>query len=97
MKEAHHSFFAQLFKKDRGENEDVDFCFHFVSCVIGEILPEGVESSDGPAGWMNGWTIFYWGWWIAWSPFVGEKIVVFIFIVVVAVVVSVVVVGVLPY
>ena len=68
-----------------------------MSCVIGEILPEGVESSDGPAGWMNGWTIFYWGWWIAWSPFVGEKIVVFIFIVVVAVVVSVVVVGVLPY
>ena len=45
-----------------------------MSCVIGEILPEGVESSDGPAGWMNGWTIFYWGWWIAWSPFVGEKI-----------------------
>ena len=68
----------------------------FASCVIGEILPEGVESSDGPAGWMNGWTIFYWGWWIAWSPFVGEKIVVFIFIVVVAVIVTVVVVGVLP-
>lgn len=22
-------------------------------------------------GWQNGWTIFYWGWWIAWSPFVG--------------------------
>lgn len=21
--------------------------------------------------WMNAWTIFYWGWWIAWSPFVG--------------------------
>jgi choline/glycine/proline betaine transport protein len=21
--------------------------------------------------WMGGWTIFYWGWWIAWSPFVG--------------------------
>lgn len=21
--------------------------------------------------WQNGWTIFYWGWWIAWSPFVG--------------------------
>ena len=68
-----------------------------MSCVIGEILPEGVESSDGPAGWMNGWTIFYWGWWIAWSPFVGEKIVVFIFIVVVVVVsVVVAVVGVLP-
>jgi len=22
-------------------------------------------------GWMGAWTIFYWGWWIAWSPFVG--------------------------
>jgi len=24
-----------------------------------------------PTGWIGGWTIFYWGWWIAWSPFVG--------------------------
>lgn len=21
--------------------------------------------------WLGGWTLFYWGWWIAWSPFVG--------------------------
>lgn len=21
--------------------------------------------------WINSWTIFYWAWWIAWSPFVG--------------------------
>lgn len=21
--------------------------------------------------WQNGWTVFYWAWWIAWSPFVG--------------------------
>lgn len=21
--------------------------------------------------WQNDWTIFYWAWWIAWSPFVG--------------------------
>ncbi len=21
--------------------------------------------------WQNGWTIFYWGWWISWAPFVG--------------------------
>ncbi|PWU67425.1 BCCT family transporter [Gracilibacillus dipsosauri] len=21
--------------------------------------------------WINDWTIFYWAWWIAWSPFVG--------------------------
>lgn len=24
-----------------------------------------------PRGWLGGWTLFYWGWWIAWSPFVG--------------------------
>jgi choline/glycine/proline betaine transport protein len=22
-------------------------------------------------GTVTGWTVFYWGWWIAWSPFVG--------------------------
>ncbi|OEH91116.1 glycine betaine uptake BCCT transporter [Bacillus solimangrovi] len=21
--------------------------------------------------WINGWTIFYWAWWISWAPFVG--------------------------
>lgn len=21
--------------------------------------------------WLGGWTIFYWAWWLAWSPFVG--------------------------
>ncbi len=24
-----------------------------------------------PRGWMSAWTLFYWAWWIAWSPFVG--------------------------
>ncbi|MDT8859210.1 BCCT family transporter [Alkalihalobacillus sp. MEB130] len=23
------------------------------------------------AAWTQGWTIFYWAWWISWSPFVG--------------------------
>ena len=23
------------------------------------------------ASWFGNWTVFYWGWWIAWSPFVG--------------------------
>ncbi|WP_025764584.1 BCCT family transporter [Dyadobacter tibetensis] len=26
------------------------------------------------SGWQNAWTIFYWAWWIAWSPFVGSFI-----------------------
>ncbi|SDS27670.1 choline/glycine/proline betaine transport protein [Gillisia sp. Hel1_33_143] len=28
------------------------------------------ESYTGTS-WQNNWTVFYWGWWIAWSPFVG--------------------------
>lgn len=23
------------------------------------------------SSWLGGWTLFYWGWWLAWSPFVG--------------------------
>lgn len=26
------------------------------------------------SGWQNSWTVFYWAWWIAWSPFVGSFI-----------------------
>ncbi|WP_373897156.1 BCCT family transporter [Haloimpatiens sp. FM7315] len=28
----------------------------------------------GDNSWINGWTIFYWAWWIAWAPFVGTFI-----------------------
>lgn len=24
-----------------------------------------------PTDWIGGWTLFYWGWWLSWSPFVG--------------------------
>src|SRR5690606_9491178 len=24
-----------------------------------------------PTDWLGGWTLFYWGWWLSWSPFVG--------------------------
>ncbi len=29
------------------------------------------EGSDQVSGWLKGWTILYWGWWISWAPFVG--------------------------
>ena len=29
--------------------------------------PDKRESKD----WMEDWTIFYWAWWVTWSPFVG--------------------------
>ncbi|GIL37673.1 BCCT family transporter [Phycicoccus sp. DTK01] len=25
----------------------------------------------GGGEWLNGWTIFYWAWWVSWTPFVG--------------------------
>lgn len=24
-----------------------------------------------PTDWVGAWTLFYWGWWISWAPFVG--------------------------
>lgn len=36
--------------------------------IIGMSLYTGaIEGSE----WQKQWTMFYWGWWIAWSPFVG--------------------------
>ncbi|MFP0369641.1 choline transporter [Acinetobacter baumannii] len=26
---------------------------------------------EQPKDWMSSWTLFFWAWWIAWSPFVG--------------------------
>ncbi|QCK17123.1 BCCT family transporter [Mangrovivirga cuniculi] len=31
---------------------------------------EAYQPTDS-AGWQNSWTVFYWAWWISWSPFVG--------------------------
>ncbi len=28
---------------------------------------------DGPPKWMEYWTVFFWGWWITWAPFVGKR------------------------
>ncbi|ENY73169.1 betaine/carnitine/choline family transporter [Aeromonas diversa CDC 2478-85] len=27
--------------------------------------------ANGTSAWQSAWTAFYWGWWIAWAPFVG--------------------------
>ena len=31
----------------------------------------GAAAGNSLDGTVSGWTVFYWGWWIAWSPFVG--------------------------
>ena len=37
------------------------------------VIPMGFWTANEPgnAAWQGGWTIFYWGWWISWAPFVG--------------------------
>ncbi|EYT64887.1 glycine/betaine ABC transporter [Dietzia sp. UCD-THP] len=30
-----------------------------------------VSENGEAAGWLSSWTVFYWAWWISWSPFVG--------------------------
>lgn len=29
------------------------------------------SSGAGVADWLGSWTVFYWAWWISWTPFVG--------------------------
>ncbi|MDU7360577.1 MAG: BCCT family transporter [Propionibacteriaceae bacterium] len=37
-----------------------------------EMASRTAETADATAGgFLAGWTIFYWAWWISWSPFVG--------------------------
>lgn len=40
---------------------------------IHQVIPLGLwtESYAGKENWQSSWTIFYWAWWISWSPFVG--------------------------
>ena len=28
-------------------------------------------ATEGASDWLSSWTVFYWAWWISWSPFVG--------------------------
>ncbi|WP_018692372.1 BCCT family transporter [Algicola sagamiensis] len=35
------------------------------------IIPLSNPHGRGDEAWFQGWTVFYWAWWISWSPFVG--------------------------
>jgi choline/carnitine/betaine transport len=32
---------------------------------------EAATGGGDVAEWLSGWTVFYWAWWISWTPFVG--------------------------
>ena len=42
-----------------------DYLSNFVSLSL------NTYAFDQPTAWLNGWTIFFWAWWVAWGPFVG--------------------------
>jgi choline/glycine/proline betaine transport protein len=42
-----------------------DYLSNFVSLSL------NTYAFDQPTEWLNGWTIFFWAWWVAWGPFVG--------------------------
>ncbi|AAW87010.1 choline transporter of high affinity [Aliivibrio fischeri ES114] len=38
---------------------------------VENIIPLSNPHGRVDEAWMHGWTVFYWSWWISWSPFVG--------------------------
>ncbi len=40
----------------------------YISSIVGNTFNLfAYEKTD----WIGGWTVFYWGWWLSWAPFVG--------------------------
>ena len=53
-----------------------EFIFRAFVQNVGTYLDEFIERTFTlyayePRDWVSNWTLFYWAWWIAWSPFVG--------------------------
>ncbi|CDL83752.1 choline transporter [Xenorhabdus cabanillasii] len=42
-----------------------DYISRFMSMTLNSF------AFERPTEWMNNWTLFFWAWWVAWSPFVG--------------------------
>lgn len=43
----------------------------YLANVMHITLDVGAYAGPETHEWLSGWTLFYWGWWIAWAPFVG--------------------------
>lgn len=39
--------------------------------IVAMSFDTAATAGAGGAEWQSWWTIFYWGWWISWAPFVG--------------------------
>ncbi|SHI05672.1 Glycine betaine transporter OpuD [Vibrio aerogenes CECT 7868] len=42
-----------------------------ISAYIENFIPLSNPHGREDEAWFQGWTVFYWAWWISWSPFVG--------------------------
>lgn len=55
-----------------------DIFINFGNGLKGYLINLPVDSlpvvPEAKKGWIEGWTIFYWAWWIAWAPFVSTFI-----------------------
>ena len=45
--------------------------FGGIGAYVQELVPLSNPIGREDTGYMQGWTAFYWAWWISWSPFVG--------------------------
>ncbi|MCF8571816.1 BCCT family transporter [Gordonia sp. HY002] len=43
----------------------------YLANVLNMTFDIGAYQGAQAEEWLSDWTIFYWGWWIAWAPFVG--------------------------
>jgi choline/glycine/proline betaine transport protein len=42
----------------------------YINDLVDRSFRLGARGTD-EAEWIKGWSVVYWGWWIAWAPFVG--------------------------
>jgi BCCT family betaine/carnitine transporter len=42
-----------------------------IGAYVENIIPLSNPHGREDEAWFQGWTVFYWAWWISWSPFVG--------------------------
>lgn len=55
------------------------FILNLIPAAVGDYARDLAEMSsrteavgdEALRSWMSGWTIFYWAWWVSWTPFVG--------------------------
>lgn len=47
-----------------------------IGLYLGNIVPMSFQTPvfEAEGAWAEGWTLFYWAWWVSWAPFVGTFI-----------------------